>query len=248
MQIQIITNCPSCDSLLERVNDQLFCRNTNCEAKTNKKVLHYIKALKIKGLGERTVDKLGISSISDIYAQLNDSDRVSSIIGEKLAAKLVAEIKLAKTVQFSTYLSAFGIPLVGKTIATKLSDVVSSVEGITLQACKKAGVGDKASANLVEWASTYIEENPVTIVNTITPRKAFSHNICITGKIDGYSRTQLKDLLETKGLKLVSAVSGTTNYLVTEDTSKASSKIKKAESLGISIISFKELQSIMENI
>ena len=62
------TSCPTCNSTLELVNDQLFCRNNNCEAKTSKLIEHFAKTLKIKGLGPKTIDKLPLNSISDIYS------------------------------------------------------------------------------------------------------------------------------------------------------------------------------------
>ena len=61
------TNCPSCHSILEWTNDQLFCKNDNCPAKSSKLVEHFAKTLKIKGLGPKTVEKLSLDSINKIY-------------------------------------------------------------------------------------------------------------------------------------------------------------------------------------
>jgi len=55
--------CPACDTLLVWENDQLFCTNTRCSGKTSKKIKHFAKTLKIKGLGPRTIEKLEITSI-----------------------------------------------------------------------------------------------------------------------------------------------------------------------------------------
>ena len=59
--------CPACDTLLVWENDQLFCTNTRCSGKTSKKIKHFAKTLKIKGLGPRTIEKLEITSIFDLY-------------------------------------------------------------------------------------------------------------------------------------------------------------------------------------
>ena len=52
------TNCPSCDSELEFVNDQLFCKNDSCPSQWDKKVVNFASSLKIKGLGPAAVSKL----------------------------------------------------------------------------------------------------------------------------------------------------------------------------------------------
>ena len=66
-QISPPTHCPTCSIELVWRNDQMFCENTACEGKTSKKVEHFAKTLRIKGLGPATVEKLQITSIFDIY-------------------------------------------------------------------------------------------------------------------------------------------------------------------------------------
>ena len=240
MKVQIITNCPSCDSLLEGVKDQLFCRNTSCGAVSNKKVLHYIKTLKIKGLGEKTVEKLGITSILDIYELLDTSELVQGIIGEKLTTKLLSEIKIAKTVDLGIYVAAFGIPLVGLTIANKLSTKAARISDITFELCREVGIGEKASTNLANWAIQYEEELPITLTTSVKKEpKPFTKTICITGKIEGFSRPKLKTLLESNGIKLATSVTGNTDYLIAAEGS-TSSKHKTAQSKGIPILTFNQ--------
>lgn len=237
MKIEIIKDCPSCSSLLERVTDQLFCRNEDCTAKSNKKVLHYIKSLKIKGLGEKTVEKLGIETIPDIYNLLDNQQFVVETIGEKLGEKLFTQIEVAKTVDFASYIAAFGIPLVGKTIGERLSSRAEALSDITFTLCKECGIGDKASTNLVSWASSFVEENPITLIAAKKTPKLLTRNVCVTGKIEGYSRAKLKAMLESNGIKLQSSVSGTTHFLLATEGS-TSSKHKTAVSKGIPIMTF----------
>jgi len=61
------TKCPACNADLVKVKDQLFCRNESCEAQSSKKLEHYAKVLKIKGLGPKSIEKLGITTIIDLY-------------------------------------------------------------------------------------------------------------------------------------------------------------------------------------
>ena len=59
-QIEIPTKCPSCDTSLELVNAQLFCRNIMCSARARKNVEYFAKTIGIKGLGPSTIEKLNI--------------------------------------------------------------------------------------------------------------------------------------------------------------------------------------------
>ena len=61
------TECPSCSYSLESINSVLYCRNVLCAAQSTKKIEHFAKTLKIKGLGPATVKKLGITEIHELY-------------------------------------------------------------------------------------------------------------------------------------------------------------------------------------
>jgi len=82
IRIEPPTKCPSCGSQLELVKDQLFCRNPDCGAKSSKKLEHFAKTLKIKGLGPKTIEKLPLTSIPDIYSM--SKKEIVDEIGEKL--------------------------------------------------------------------------------------------------------------------------------------------------------------------
>ena len=113
MKISIPTNCPVCDSLLVRVNDQLFCESKTCSAKVNKLVEHFAKTLGIKGLGEKTIEKLNLESFLDLYSLTLGA--LADAIGEKLANKLVCEIERSKASEFATVLASMSVPLIGNT-------------------------------------------------------------------------------------------------------------------------------------
>src|SRR5574340_1092551 len=104
MKILIPNNCPECGAELVRINDQLFCQNKACPAQINKKVEHFAKTLGIKGLGEKTIQKLFLESIPELY-QL-DLDELKEIVGEKTAVKLLDEIEKSKSSSFATVLAA----------------------------------------------------------------------------------------------------------------------------------------------
>lgn len=240
MRIQIPTECPCCNYTLELVNDQLFCRNTACGAQLSKKVEHFCKTLGIKGMGARTVEKLGLADITELFYL--DLDQVTDAVGSaKVAEKLLTEIEKAKSADLATILASFSIPLVGNTASTKICLVVNSIDEINQETCKQAGLGDKVTQNLLSWLETdFLEMREFLPFSFQTNKNSVVSGdlktICITGKLSSYkTKAEAYKALEEAGYKPVESVTKTTDYLVDEED-KGSSKRKKAESLGITII------------
>lgn len=239
-KIAIPTSCPVCASTLEKVNDQLFCRNTSCPAQLNAKLLHFCKTLGIKGLGEKTLSKLSVGCIPELF-YLEYEDILDALGSDKLAIKLVKEINNAKYATLASVIEALSIPLIGNTAGGKLALVVNSLEDITAETCKRAGLGDKATANLLNWKNTeYLELKdflPFNFSNnssTVTSDNA--EIICITGKLTSFkNKSEATTILQSLGFKVTESVTKTTDYLVDEEN-KNSSKRKKAEEYNIPII------------
>ena len=239
MRIQIPTECPCCNYKLELVNDQLFCRNTACGAQLNKKVEHFCKTLGVKGMGSRTVEKLGLSDITELF-YLDQNQVVEALGSEKVALKLLDEIERSKTADLATVISSFSIPLVGSTASKKLCEVVTSVDEISYETCKQAGLGDKVTQNLLAWLETDFQEMreflPFSFKSQKNSNTSSGSTICITGKLSSFkTKAEAYKALEEAGYTPVESVTKATNYLVDEED-KGSSKRKKAESLGITII------------
>jgi NAD-dependent DNA ligase len=241
-KVKIITNCPSCSEVLTRVKDQLFCKNSNCLASQSKKVLHFIKTMKIKGLGEKTVEKLNIETIEDIYNLTEEY--IIKVMGDKIGPKLFKEIEFSKKTNVEKILPAFSIYLIGTAAAKKLYSVVSNIDDITFDICKQAGLGDVATKSLMTWIdSSYPEFKNLPLTFEAKTQSTESRNIkvCITGKLNDYrSRALASSYLESKGITVVSGVSKSLDYLICEDN-KPSSKLSKAKSYNIPIIGIKQL-------
>ena len=94
-KIKIPTECPCCEYPLVYVKDQLYCRNTACSAQLNKKIENLCKVLSIKGFGPKTIEKLNIADLTEIFYL--DVESVSEVLGEKTATKLIDEIERAKS-------------------------------------------------------------------------------------------------------------------------------------------------------
>lgn len=240
MIIQIPTDCPCCDYPLELVNAQLFCRNLACGAQLSKKIEHFCRTLSIKGLGPKTVEKLNLADITEIF-WLEESDLVEALGSDKLAEKLLLEISKATKADLATVLASFAIPLVGGTAATKICGVVAHISEINAETCKQAGLGAKVTENLLTWLATDFLEIEEFLPFDFKSKQVETTNtdgltVCITGKLLSYkTKSEAAKHLVAAGFKVVETVTRTTNYLVDEED-KASTKRKKAEEYGITII------------
>lgn len=247
MKIEIIKNCPSCDTILVRVKDQLFCHNISCSGKAAKQVENYTKVLKIKGFGPKTIEKLEILSIQDLY-NLNKKDLID-ILGTTIGTKLFQEIEKAKVLNIGDFLAACSIPLIGKTAAKKVAMLTNNPLEINIKLCKEAGLGDKATKNLVDW----IEKEYIQLILPIkfvemqkTAQVNNKYTICITGRIKGYTKAKIADELSTFGVNIVDSVSTKIDYLVCEEL-KGSVKENKAKSLNKEIITLNKFKEILKN-
>jgi len=252
MYILAPTQCPSCSSVLERVNDQLFCRNTeDCPAQSTKRLQNFCKKLKIKGFGEATLEKLDLRNFNDLLTLTSDyaqSKGISEHMANKLVQVLVDRVRIG--ISPNDFLAACSIPLIGDGAMRKLSfDLVSN---ITFNMCKMQGIGDKAAENLTNWIEldwpilkqlwepTFTKEKETAVVSTLPA-------VSITGKLDNFpNRTSAQAYLQALGFEVKSSVTKSIKYLISEDGSESSS-YKKAINNGIQILTIKDLEEIYVN-
>ena len=230
--------CPCCGSTLERVTDQLFCRNPSCDAKVTKQIENFCKVLSIKGMGIKTIEKLGLNDITELYYL--DRDEVVAVLGEKITDKLLDEIEKSKRVSLDSVIASFSIPLVGLTAGKKIASVVNNIDEITQETCQRAGLGAKITENLVNWVQTDYQEMkeflPFTFEGKMIVKDANAKKVCITGKLSGYKKkSDAEGALSAAGYTLVDSVTKTTDYLI-DETGVGSSKRDKAVQYGITII------------
>ena len=237
-KIEIPTTCPCCGYTLVFVKDQLFCRNTACTAQLNKKLENFCKVLSIKGFGPKTIEKLNLADITELYYM--DRDTVVEVLGEKIADKLLDEIERSKLADLATVIAAFSIPLVGGTAGKKIATIVANIDDITRETCKIAGLGDKVTENLLNWIATDYQEMkeflPFTFEGIVKVTNTGGKKVCITGKLKSFKKkADAESLLSAAGFTLVDSVTKATDYLVDEGDSM-SEKRKKAVQYGITII------------
>ena len=232
--------CPSCGSPLEWRNDMLYCENILCPAQIQKRIEHFARSLKIKGLGPKSIEKLGLTSLLDIY-NLSYYSIKCALSSEKLAIKLLREINHSRKASMNEVLPAFSIPLIGKTAATKLSSKIKSLFDLDEDKCKAAGLGPKATESLLSWYSNEFEESLQELPfdwQFQTPKIATETKgaVCISGKLSSFkTKAEATKALSYAGYVVKTSLTKDVIFLVNESGIE-SAKTKEARERGITII------------
>ena len=235
------THCPSCMTELEWVKDQLYCNNPNCPGKTSKKIEHFASTLKIKGLGPRTVEKLQIKDLYDLY-ELPLEIMIEALQSEKLAVKLSREIENSKQVDLVDLLPAFSIKLIGRTASAKICSKIKNILDINEETCAEAGLGPTATNNLLDWLIEEFTDGYDRLpfrwqqLTKIEEKSADKGVVCITGKLKSFKTKALAtQYLETQGYLVKSSLTKDVNILVNESGIE-SAKTQAARERGVIII------------
>jgi len=234
------TNCPSCDSVLEWVNNVIYCRNYNCSARIEKKVEHFAKTLKIKGLGPATIAKLGLSELFEIY-DMDETQIADALSSEKLGSKLFMEIENSRNAPLDLVLPAFGVPLIGNTATKKLSTIIYCLFELNIETCKAAGLGPKATESLMNWYGTF-DSAPYPFdfcfsSNQPVYEYEFGNKgiVCISGKLKSFkTKAEATEALNHAGYEVKSSLTKQVTILLNESEIE-SSKTKQARDSGIQI-------------
>ena len=228
--------CPSCGQPLEWSNQLLYCRNLSCGDQSSKKIEHFAKTLKIKGLGPAAINSLALESINDIYA-ISEYEIVNLLGSQKLGEKLFTEIENSVKAPLNILLAAFSIRLIGKTASEKLSAVCESIHDINEDSCAKAGLGPKATESLLGWIE---EEYPLLDIPHSfafeSPKIRTGGVVCISGKLKSFkTKAQATEALEQHGYTVKSSVTKDVTILVNE-SGVESQKTTKARESGVTIV------------
>jgi DNA ligase (NAD+) len=237
------THCPTCSTELEWVKDQLFCYNSDCSGKTSKKLEHFAKTLKIKGLGPATLEKLKIVTFFDLY-ELPLEMMIDALGSEKLAVKLHREIENSKLTDLSDLLPAFSIKLIGRTASQKICSVILNISEITEETCEKAGLGPAATNNLLDWLIEEFTDGYDRLPfrwqqltkHQLTDNAASKGVVCISGKLISYkTKAAATEVLNELGYLVKSSLTKDVTILVNESGIE-SAKTQTARDRGVKII------------
>lgn len=263
-----IDTCPECGARLQRKPGEAahYCPNEGgCPPQIKGKIEHFSgrKAMDLN-LAEATIDQLYqhglVRNISDFYS-LKVSDLLNlERFADKSAENLIRSIEKSKEVEFEKLLFAIGIRYVGETVAKKLARYFESMDKlISAKFDELVGVdeiGERIAGSIVDYFAN--EENLVLIeklrmaglkfriennsqVSGLLQGKSF----VVSGRFNLFSREELKDRIEKNGGKNVSGISSNTDFLIAGEK-MGPAKLKKAEDLGIPVISENDFIEMIE--
>jgi len=212
-----------------------------CPAQWGKKLEHFGKLLKIKGFGPACISKLAIDDYPELY-ELTVEDISSRLGSERLAVKLATEIEKSKSVDLQTLLPAFSIPLFGRSASQKLCETISSLEDISEKSCTEAGIGPKATANLLTWLEDEFYPNeygtnlPFSFSATKVVKRETVGTVCISGRLNSYpTKARAAEVLEQHGFAVKNSLTKDCTHLINE-SGVESAKTQTARDRGVVII------------
>lgn len=226
------SRCPVCGSPVVEEGEYHYCSGgVSCEAQLKRGLEHYAEkgALDIEGLGEKVAQQLVdaglVESVADLYNLTREDLTGLEGWGRKSAENLLGEIEESKDTDLASFIYALGIRHVGKERARLLA------EEFALEDLREADVEDVVGVRDVgrEVAESVVEffgnrENQRVVDRLldagVEPRRRERGTefeglkLVITGSVEGYSRSELEELLERNGADVTSSVSGETDLLV----------------------------------
>jgi DNA ligase (NAD+) len=265
-------NCPNCGSVLERKEGeaQHYCVNRKgCSVQVISGIEHFIsrRAMDIDSLGGETVAMLYakglIRDAADLY-ELN-AEKLSGLerFGEKSISNLLAGIDASRQVPFERVLFALGIRHVGETSAKKIAWYFKNIDALIHAGVEELeSVGDVGVVMASSIYEYFKDSDNLQFVQRLREQglqfsisgdmlaertdKFSGKTFVISGTFANYSRDEIKKLIEMNGGNNTGSVSGKTNYLLAGDEA-GPEKIKKAEKLGVKIISEDDFEKLLKS-
>ena len=259
--------CPVCGSIAIREEGEavLRCIGIECPARLFRSIVHFASknAMNIDGFGfsitKELLDRNLIKNIADIYyLKLEDVASLKKN-GKKFASNLINAIEASKSNDLSRLINALGIRHVGtktaKTLADKFRNIDNLMNATLLELAQTEDVGEIIALsikNFFEQEQTLdiiakLKEagvNTEKIVEELIDNRFEGQTFVLTGTLEKYSRDEASKIIERFGGKTSSSVSKKTSYVLAG--SEAGSKLDKARSLGVNIISEDEFENMIK--
>ncbi len=264
---KMTNTCPECDHDVYRPEDEVVarCQNLSCPAQVKRRIEHFVSknAMDIDGVGEKLIDQLVeknlVKSVDDLYRltldQLSELERMA----EKSAKNTISAINNSKSTTFHRFVYALGIRNVGEHVAKVLEKSFTGNIEIFMKTNAEVledidEVGPIVAETIVKfWA----DETNVNIVNNCfklgislesvkneTEQIFMGKTFVFTGSLESITRKEGKEIIEARGGRAAGSVSAKTDYIVAGEN--AGSKLKKAEKLGIPVLTESEFMDLIK--
>ena len=266
--------CPVCgrEARIRKENDveTLYCMNPDCVAKKIKSFSLFTSrdAMNIDGLSEATLEKfiaMGfIHNFGDIFEIGKYKDQIVEMegFGQKSFDNLMVSLEKAKKTTLAKVIYSLGITGIGlanaKVICKYFDDDIEKIRYAEEEEISSIeGIGPVIAGSLADYFKSaennqkldHLLSHLHLVLEETSAEQVFAGTTCvITGSVEHFSnRSEAKEFIEARGGKVTGSVTKKTDYLINNDKTSASSKNKKAQELGIPILSeedFLELAGI----
>ncbi len=263
--------CPSCGEAVVNLPGEVawYCVNTTCPAQLVRNVEHFVSrgAMDIAGMGIKIVEQLVqenlVRDVADIYRLKREDLLQLEGFAEKKADNLLQAIEISKSRPLARLLTALGIRGVGEVVAAELADRYGNLDALGRASKEELaeidGIGPNIAEAVVDWFERRANQSvllklkdsglwPSEIVGARTRGLGGAlegKTFVVTGTLSGFSRQEIKAYLQAHGGKVTGSVSNRTDYLVAGEN--PGSKLQKAESLGITILTEPQLRDLVDS-
>ncbi len=262
MPVQYIVRCPECGAELVRAEGEAghYCPNADgCHPQIIGRLEHFVgrKAMDIESLGPERLEllyKAGlVKNIADIY-DLRREQLIGlgtdATIQDKSADNLLAAIEASKEVPFERVVFALGIRYVGEVGAKKLARYFKTMDALIAaseeELAQVEDVGEVTAKAVSEWFLNPLHRQIVERLRAaglqfsgkwkVESGKLEGMTFVVSGVFEHFSREEIKADIENHGGKVSGSISGKTTYLLAGEK-MGPEKLKKAEKLGVAILS-----------
>lgn len=260
--------CPVCGQPVENLAGEVawYCLNGACPAQVMRNIEHFVSrgAMDIVGLGMRIVEQLVeaglVNDVADLYNL--KKEELLKLVGfaEKKAKNLLEAIEVSKAQPLGRLITALGMHGIGEVAAGDLARNYSDLDALAgaseeeLQCME--GFGPNMAEAVTGW---FANENNRELLHKLKAagvwpqggqvidsgaRSLAGLKIVVTGSLEEFTREGIKEYISVRGGKVSDSVSSQTDYLVAGEN--AGSKLEKARTLGIKVISEGELKTLAE--
>lgn len=259
--------CPVCGAPVERDEDgaHIRCTGAECPAQLLRHLAHFASrdAMDIEGLGPAVVEGLVNAGLvrtpADLYILEPQSVSKLKRMGKKSAENLIAAIEKSKSNDLSRLLFAFGIRQVGqkagKILASRFGTMDALLAATEEDFTTVPDIGGITAKSLAEWLHSPQSEHliealrqaGVNMESTEAPigDKFSGLTFVLTGSLEQFTREEAGEKIEAQGGKVSGSVSKKTSYVVAGE--EAGSKLRKAQELGIPVLSENEFLDLLKS-
>ena len=258
--------CPVCGAPVRRDEDgvAIRCTGAECPAQLARNLTHFVSrdAMDIDGLGSAIVEQLlnanMLRSPADLY--FLDRERIEALdrMGKQSTDNLMRAIENSKENDLWRLVNAFGIRQVGVKAAKVLARTFRSLDALMSASQEELtavpDIGSITAENLVRWFSDVQSQDMISRLREagvnfeckeqIEDSRFAGKTFVLTGALSLFSREEATAKIESLGGKAASSVSKKTTYVVAGEN--AGSKLKKANDLGITVITEEEFLEMIK--